>query len=74
LDAYALAKMAVLVKLPAYQPLEPWQQRMREFVRARRQAMQALTVARQQQEMVGDRELRRLLQANITRLQTLVSR
>jgi transposase len=74
LDAYALAKMAVLVKLHAYQPLEPWQQRMREFVRARRQAMQALTVARQQQEMVGDRELRRLLQANITRLQTLVAR
>lgn len=72
LDAYALAQMAALVKLPAYQPLEPWQQKMREFVRARRQAMHALTIARQQLEMVGDRELRRLLQANITRLQTLV--
>ncbi|HGM5047066.1 TPA: transposase, partial [Stenotrophomonas maltophilia] len=65
LDAYALAQMAALVKLPAYQPLEPWQQKMREFVRARRQTMEALTVARQQQEMVTDRELRRLLQANI---------
>uniref|UniRef100_UPI00177EB969 transposase n=1 Tax=Stenotrophomonas sp. AS012628 TaxID=2597656 RepID=UPI00177EB969 len=74
LHAYALAQMAALVKLPAYQPLEPWQQKMREFVRARRQAMHALTIARQQLEMVGDRELRRLLQANITRLQTLVER
>lgn len=74
LDAYALAQMAALVKLPSYQPLEPWQQRMREFVRARRQAMDALTIARQQQEMVNDRELRRLLQANITRQQTLVER
>lgn len=74
LDAYALAQMAALVTLPAYQPLEPWQQKLREFVRARRQMMQALTVARQQQEMVRDRELRRLLQTNITRLQTLVER
>lgn len=74
LDAYALAKMAALVKLHAYQPPEPWQQRMREFVRARRQVMQALTVARQQHEMIGDRELRRLLQVNITRLQRLVER
>ena len=72
LDAYALAKMAALVKLPPYQPLEPWQQKMREFVRARRQAMHALTVARQQQQMVTDRALRRLLQANITHLQTMV--
>ncbi|HEL7615606.1 TPA: transposase, partial [Stenotrophomonas maltophilia] len=62
LDAYALAQMAALVKLPPYQPLQPWQQKMREFVRARRQAMDALTIARQQQEMVLDRELRRLLQ------------
>lgn len=74
LDAYALAQMATLVKLPFYQPLEPWQRKLREFVRARRQMMEALTVARQQHEMVGDRELRRLLQANITRLQTLVKR
>ena len=74
LDAYALAQMAALVKLPSYQPLEPWQQKMREFVRARRQAMDALTVARQQQEMVTDRELRRLLQANISRLQRMVGR
>lgn len=71
LDAYALAQMAALVKLPSYQPLEPWQRKMREFVRARRQAMHALTVARQQQ-MVTDRALRRLLQANITHLQTMV--
>lgn len=74
LDACALAKMAALVELHAYQPLEPWQQRMREFVRARRQLMQALTVARQQREMLSDRDLRRLLQANITRLQGLVER
>ncbi|AHY57179.1 IS110 family transposase [Stenotrophomonas rhizophila] len=74
LDAYALAQMATLVKLPAYQPLEAWQQKLREFVRARRQMIQALAVARQQQEMVGDRELRRLLQANITHLKTLVKR
>ncbi len=74
LDAYALAQMAALVKLPPYQPLQPWQQKMREFVRARRQAMDALTIARQQQEMVLDRELRRLLQGNITRLQTLAER
>ncbi|HEL5042392.1 TPA: transposase, partial [Stenotrophomonas maltophilia] len=74
LDAYALAQMAALVKLPPYQPLQSWQQKMREFVRARRQAMDALTIARQQQEMVLDRELRRLLQGNITRLQTLVER
>ncbi len=74
LDAYALAQMAALVKLPAYQPLEPWQQKLREFVRARRQTMEALTVARQQQEMVTDRELRRLLQANISRLQRMVGR
>ncbi len=70
LDAYALAQMAALVKLPPYQP----QQKMREFVRARRQAVDALAIARQQQEMVLDRELRRLLQGNITRLQTLVER
>lgn len=74
LDACALAQMAALVKLPTYQPLEPWQQKMREFVRARRQTMEALTVARQQQEMVTDRELRRLLQANISRLQGIVGR
>ncbi|MDR6696651.1 IS110 family transposase [Stenotrophomonas sp. 1337] len=74
LDAYALAKMAALVKLRSYQPLEPWQREMRDFVRARRQAMHALTVARQQQEMVGNRELRRLLQANITCLQRTVER
>lgn len=74
LDACALAKMAALLKLHAYQPLELWQQRIREYVRARRQLMQALTVARQQYEMVGDRDLRRLLQANITRLQGLVER
>lgn len=74
LDAYALAKMAALVKLHSYQPLEPWQQEMREFVRARRQAMHALTVARQQQEMVVNREVRRLLQANIICLQRLVER
>ncbi|MEN4957719.1 IS110 family transposase, partial [Stenotrophomonas indicatrix] len=73
-DAYALAQMAALVKLPSYQPLEPWQRKMREFVRARRQAMHALTVARQQQQMVTDRELRRLLLANITCLQTMVER
>lgn len=74
LDAYALAQMAALVKLPPYQPLQHWQQKMREFVRARRQAMEMLTIARQQQEMVGDRELRRLLQANINRQQALVER
>ena len=74
LDALVLAQMAALVELPSYQPLEPWQRKLREFVRARRQTMQALTVARQQQEMVTDRELRRQMQGNIIRLQTLVER
>ncbi|MFS5596676.1 transposase [Streptococcus agalactiae] len=74
LDALVLAQMAVLVELPSYQPLESWQRKLREFVRARRQTMQALTVARQQQEMVTERELRRQMQGNIIRLQTLVER
>ncbi|AWH22764.1 transposase [Stenotrophomonas sp. ZAC14D2_NAIMI4_6] len=74
LDALVLAQMAALVELPSYQPLEPWQRKLREFVRARRQTMQALTVARQQQEMVTDRELRRLMQGSIIRLQTMVER
>ncbi len=74
LDALVLAQMAALVELPSYQPLEPWQRKLREFVRARRQTMQALTVARQQQEMVTDRELRRQMQGNIIGLQTLVER
>lgn len=74
LDALVLAQMAALVELPSYQPLEPWQRKLREFVRARRQTMQALTVARQQQEMVTDRELRRLMQGSIVRLQTMVER
>ena len=74
LDALVLAQMTVLVELPSYQPLESWQRKLREFVRARRQTMQALTVARQQQEMVTERELRRQMQGNIIRLQTLVER
>lgn len=74
LDALVLAQMAALVELPSYQPLESWQRKLREFVRARRQTMQALTVARQQQELVTDRELRRLMQGNIIRLQSMVER
>jgi len=72
LDAHALAQMASLVKLPSYQRLEPWQQRLREFVRARQQTVQALVVAKQQQEMVTDQGLRELLQANGIQLKAQV--
>lgn len=68
LDAVVLAYMAQTLDMQRYKPAAPWQRRLGEFVQARRQLVQLIATARQQLQMVADRPLRRLLEANVTRL------
>ncbi len=68
LDATNLACMAATLELRAYQPMEPWRRKLREFVRARQQLVDLVTSAQNQLEQGMDTSLRRLLQANITQM------
>ncbi|AKU48800.1 IS110 family transposase [Xanthomonas arboricola pv. juglandis] len=74
LDAMNLACMAATLELLAYQPMEPWRRRLREFVRARRQLVALATSADHQLEQVTDKPLRRVLQANINQIKKTCAR
>ena len=68
LDATNLACMAATLELRPYQPVEPWRQRLREYVRARQQLMNLATSAENQLEHVFDRVLHRELEANLKQM------
>ncbi|MCC5054116.1 IS110 family transposase [Xanthomonas campestris] len=74
LDATNLACMAAKLELRAYQPMEPWRRRLREFVRARQQLMGLAISAQNQLEQVTNAALRRTLQANIAQLKKTCAR
>ncbi|CAD0356542.1 IS110 family transposase ISStma7 [Xanthomonas hortorum pv. cynarae] len=68
LDAINLACMAATLELRAYQPMESWRRKLREFVRARQQLVDLATSAQNQLEQVTDTSLCRVLQANIAQM------
>lgn len=68
LDAAVLAHIAQVLDLPRYRPPAPWQRRLAEHVRSRRQVAQLLISAQQQLRSVKDPALRQVLQANVTQL------
>lgn len=68
LDAINLACMAATLNLRPYEPMEPWRQRLREYVRARQQLVDMATSAGNQLEHVSDQVLRRELEANLKQM------
>lgn len=68
LDATNQACMAATLELRAYEPMEPWRRRLREYVRARQQLVNLVSSAENQLEHVVDRGLRRALEGNLKQM------